>query len=96
MFIEQLDRPWLDTPLPFQSFYVRSPSEVAWIKDHCAFVLVDSGKSDSTLDFASYAVREAKPARADRYRELRSSSQPKPLHGQLARCRSSVPGSGQS
>jgi HD-GYP domain-containing protein (c-di-GMP phosphodiesterase class II) len=65
MFIEQLDRPWLDTPLPFQSFYIRSPSEVAWIKDHCAFVLVDSGKSDSTLDFGSYAVREAKPARAD-------------------------------
>ena len=38
MYIEQLDRPWLETPLLFQGFYVRSPSEVQWIKDYCAYV----------------------------------------------------------
>ncbi len=53
MYIEQLDRPWLETPLPFQGFYVRSQSEVQWIKECCAYVFVDSGKSDTSvrLDF---------------------------------------------
>ena len=49
MYIEQLDRPWLETPLLFQGFYVRSPSEVQWIKDYCAYVYIDTGKSDHQL-----------------------------------------------
>lgn len=57
MYIEQLDRPWLETPLPFQGFYIRSHGELQWIKDCCAHVFVDSGKSDSSLciDFPDFA-----------------------------------------
>lgn len=51
MFIEELDRPWLETPLKFQSFCVRSLREVKWIKENCEFVLVDPGKSDASLVF---------------------------------------------
>lgn len=49
MYIEQLDRPWLETPLKFQGFRVRSLHEVEWIRDNCAFVVVDTGKSDSSV-----------------------------------------------
>ncbi len=51
MFIEELDRPWLETPLKFQSFYVRSLNDVQWIRDNCRFVMVDPGKSDASLVF---------------------------------------------
>lgn len=61
MYIEQLDRPWLETPLPFQGFYIRNANEIQWIKDCCAYVYVDSGKSDSSLnlDFADSGPRPA-------------------------------------
>lgn len=51
MFIEELDRPWLETPLKFQSFYVRSLNDVQWIRENCRFVMVDPGKSDASLIF---------------------------------------------
>lgn len=51
MFIEELDRPWLETPLKFQSFYVRSLNDVEWIRENCRFVMVDPGKSDASLVF---------------------------------------------
>ena len=47
MFIEELDRPWLETPLEFQSFYIRSLGDVKWIRENCSYVLVDPGKSDT-------------------------------------------------
>jgi HD-GYP domain-containing protein (c-di-GMP phosphodiesterase class II) len=65
MFIEGLDRPWLDTPLKFQSFYVRNPGELRWIKDNCSYVLVDSGKSDSRLRFDLPGRVDQRPAGSD-------------------------------
>jgi HD-GYP domain-containing protein (c-di-GMP phosphodiesterase class II) len=50
MFLAELDRPWLDTPLLFQSFYVRDLADIDWIQQNCAYVLVDRGNSDSKLD----------------------------------------------
>lgn len=58
MFIDQLDRPWRETPLPFQSFFVRDISEIQWIRENCAFVVVDSENSDRTLQF-NYEAAEA-------------------------------------
>jgi mono/diheme cytochrome c family protein len=51
MFIEELDRPWLETPLKFQSFYIRSLDQVKWIRANCSYVMVDRGKSDAALVF---------------------------------------------
>jgi HD-GYP domain-containing protein (c-di-GMP phosphodiesterase class II) len=65
MFISELDRPWLDTPLKFQSFYVRNPGELRWIKDNCSYVLVDSGKSDSRLRFDLPTGVDQRPAASD-------------------------------
>lgn len=49
MYIEALDRPWLETPLKFQGFRVRHENEIQWIRDNCAYVVVDTGKSDSSV-----------------------------------------------
>jgi HD-GYP domain-containing protein (c-di-GMP phosphodiesterase class II) len=46
MFIAELDRPWLETPLKFQSFFVRDLREVEWILSNCAYVLVDINNSN--------------------------------------------------
>lgn len=46
MFIAELDRPWLETPLKFQSFFVRDLREVEWILSNCAYVLVDVNNSN--------------------------------------------------
>jgi HD-GYP domain-containing protein (c-di-GMP phosphodiesterase class II) len=63
MFIEELDRPWLETPLEFQSFYIRSLGDVKWITENCAYVMVDRGKSDSTLVFEQPVKVAAPPSR---------------------------------
>jgi HD-GYP domain-containing protein (c-di-GMP phosphodiesterase class II) len=65
MFIEELDRPWLETPLKFQSFYIRSLGEVKWIKENCAYVLVDRGKSDATLVFDFHDTPDRRPNASD-------------------------------
>lgn len=46
MFIAELDRPWLETPLKFQSFFVRDLMEIEWILSNCAYVLVDINNSN--------------------------------------------------
>ena len=65
MYIEELDRPWLQTPLKFQGFYVRNIGEVRWIKENCSFVLVDSGKSDAGLRFDFPERTDRRPAGSD-------------------------------
>jgi HD-GYP domain-containing protein (c-di-GMP phosphodiesterase class II) len=46
MFIAELDRPWLVTPLKFQAFFVRDLKDVDWIRANCAYVMVDVSNSD--------------------------------------------------
>lgn len=51
MYVEQLDRPWTDTPLPFQGFYIRSAAELQQIRDCCEYVYVDTGKRDCSRKY---------------------------------------------
>ena len=44
MFVSQLDRPWLETPLPFQGFLINSPKEIEQVKRYCDYVYVDIQK----------------------------------------------------
>lgn len=45
MFVEGLDRPWLDTSFPFQGFRVRSVDDIERLQDYCEYVYVDTEKS---------------------------------------------------
>ena len=47
MFVSQLDRPWLETPFPFQGFLINSPKEIERVKRYCDYVYVDVYKGIS-------------------------------------------------
>lgn len=44
MYVCQLDRPWLDTPFPFQGFYLRTWNEIKEVQRFCSYVYVDVEK----------------------------------------------------
>ncbi|MFK8011663.1 MAG: HD-GYP domain-containing protein [Marinicellaceae bacterium] len=44
MYISKLDRPWLETPFPFQGFYLRTTHEVNEVKGFCKYVYIDGQK----------------------------------------------------
>jgi HD-GYP domain-containing protein (c-di-GMP phosphodiesterase class II) len=41
MYLSELDRPWRETPFPFQGFEVSSYEEVEWVKHNCSYVYID-------------------------------------------------------
>lgn len=44
MYICELDRSWLDTPFPFQGFYIRTNSEIKEVRAFCEYVYIDCEK----------------------------------------------------
>ena len=44
MYICQLDRSWLETPFPFQGFYIRTKGEIEEVQAFCEYVFIDSEK----------------------------------------------------
>ena len=45
MYICKLDRPWLETPFPFQGFYIRTMGELNEVKRFCEYVYISDEKS---------------------------------------------------
>jgi HD-GYP domain-containing protein (c-di-GMP phosphodiesterase class II) len=41
MYVQQLDRPWTETPFMFQGFPIKSENEIRMLKDLCDFVYID-------------------------------------------------------
>jgi putative nucleotidyltransferase with HDIG domain len=41
MYVCKLDRSWLETPFPFQGFYIRSKNEINDLQAFCEFVYID-------------------------------------------------------
>ena len=63
MYVCKLDRSWLDTPFPFQGFYIRSNSEIKDLQAFCKYVYIDviKGKtlnSESKLSKPSPLLRK--------------------------------------
>ena len=44
MYICKLDRPWLETPFPFQGFYLRTTHEIDEVQRFCSHVFIDCEK----------------------------------------------------
>jgi HD-GYP domain-containing protein (c-di-GMP phosphodiesterase class II) len=42
MFVEQLDRPWVETPAPFQGMLIETPKEIAILAKYCQYVFVSA------------------------------------------------------
>lgn len=47
MYVANLDRPWIETPFPFQGFLVQREIEIRHIQDFCAHVFIDVEKGDA-------------------------------------------------
>lgn len=47
MYVCKLDRSWLETPFPFQGFYIRSQNEIKDLKAFCEHVYIDVEKGKS-------------------------------------------------
>ena len=41
MYVVELDRPWLDTPFPFQGFELKSEETIQAVKEICDYVYID-------------------------------------------------------
>ena len=45
MFVADLDRPWVDTPFLLQGFLIEDQEQIAALRSHCEYVIVDRARS---------------------------------------------------
>src|SRR5688572_2990801 len=45
MFVADLDRPWVDTPFLLQGFVIEDDEQIAALRAHCEYVLIDRARS---------------------------------------------------
>jgi HD-GYP domain-containing protein (c-di-GMP phosphodiesterase class II) len=45
MFVADLDRPWVDTPFLLQGFLIENDKQIAELRSHCQYVIVDRARS---------------------------------------------------
>ena len=65
MYLSELDRPWRETPFPFQGFEVSSYEEIEWVKHNCSYVYIDVVLgSDVTSQPAAAGNKGPAPLRA--------------------------------
>ena len=46
MFVQELDRPWLETSFMFQGFCIKNAEEIETLKKYCEFVYINKARSD--------------------------------------------------
>ena len=63
MFIADLDRPWEDTPFLLQGFLIEDDEQIATLRAHCEFVIVDRARSVGD-EFEAPAAAEVAAARS--------------------------------
>ena len=56
MYLSELDRPWRETPFPFQGFEIHTHEEIEWIKHHCKYAYIDVFLGDDIKSYASTGV----------------------------------------
>ena len=96
MFIADLDRPWVDTPFLLQGFLVENDAQIAELRTHCEFVIVDRARSvgaefeapaspTNTIPPASLRRAAPVPVRADTQAPATSpSDEPQVIQGPTA------------
>ncbi len=50
MFVEQLDKPWLESRFPLQGFFVESDEQIEQLREECVFVFVNQSSISSTTE----------------------------------------------
>ncbi|MEO7743589.1 MAG: HD-GYP domain-containing protein [Usitatibacter sp.] len=72
MFVADLDRPWVDTPFLLQGFVIEDDDQIAALRTHCEYVIVDRARSLGDQFEAAPVVAPARPGAA-------TSTRPKPV-----------------
>lgn len=61
MFVTELDRPWIETPFLFTRFVIKSPKQIAQLREYCSYVHIDTNKgiddADDGADLAQINAR---------------------------------------
>ena len=80
MYVDRLDRPWIETPFMFQGFEIRNDRELQQLRQLCEYVYVDTGRGcvpqDQILSAAvsrpgaKTVARRTQPKKPDRLRSL--------------------------
>ncbi|MDH3669735.1 MAG: HD-GYP domain-containing protein [Gammaproteobacteria bacterium] len=65
MYVYELDRPWRETPFPFQGFQIESDEDIGQLKQHCEHVFIDADRSLGTVS-PIQAWRAPRPVSAER------------------------------
>lgn len=73
MFVQDLDRPWTDTPFLLQGFQIESDEDLAMLRTHCKYVIVDAGRS-SPESLEGFSIPKAEPALVAPQREVAGRS----------------------
>jgi len=66
MFVADLDRPWVDTPFLLQGFLIEDDEQIAALRAHCEYVMVDRARSTGDEYEAPAGIAASTPGAAAR------------------------------
>jgi HD-GYP domain-containing protein (c-di-GMP phosphodiesterase class II) len=81
MFVADLDRPWVDTPFLLQGFLIEDERQIAELRKHCEYVIVDRARSTGKEFAPAPAIDVSAPHRTPMNRAV---PQVKPAGGGTA------------
>ena len=64
MFVADLDRPWVDTPFLLQGFIIENDRQIAELRKHCEYVIIDRARSTGKEFSAAAPIDVSAPNRA--------------------------------
>jgi len=73
MYVQELDRPWLDTPFLFQGFYIRDDEEIETLRSCCEFVFINKAREEINPEII-HAKSEKKQSTSSRVKTIASRS----------------------
>ncbi len=76
MYVCKLDRPWLDTPFPFQGFYIRSHNEIKELQAFCKHVYIDAVKGKTLNTEPKISKPSPLLQKKERTHKYRAKAQP--------------------
>lgn len=57
MHVEELDRPWLETPFLFQGFVIETEEELEQLREYTEYVYISAGQTPSTTTYGPQFIR---------------------------------------
>ncbi|MCW8828267.1 MAG: HD-GYP domain-containing protein, partial [Gammaproteobacteria bacterium] len=76
MYVSYLDRPWLDTPFPFQGF-ILTAKDIKQLNELCQYVYIDKEKSRVAPPPAAGVAMASSPASGELFERSRTVSYPR-------------------